>query len=64
MAKVKSEETKTIDRLHRIAGQIQGIERMVKEKRRCLAIIQQIIAVRSALAKVEPKFWPKSLAAG
>ncbi len=39
-------------RISRIKGQVEGIERMVSEKRDCLDVIQQIAAVRSALAKV------------
>ena len=33
----------------RIAGQIEGIGRMIEEKRYCMDILQQIASVRSAL---------------
>lgn len=39
-------------RISRIKGQVEGVERMISEKRDCLDVIQQIAAVRSALAKV------------
>ncbi len=36
-------------RLHRIEGQVRGIERMVEEDRYCIDILTQIAAVRNAL---------------
>ena len=36
-------------RLHRIEGQVRGIERMVEEDRYCIDILTQIGAVRTAL---------------
>lgn len=36
-------------RLARIAGQIGGIQRMVDDQRPCADILQQVVAVRSAL---------------
>ena len=46
-------QSPVISRLHRIKGQLQGIERMYKkEKYDCMATIQQIQAVRAALAGV------------
>jgi len=41
-----------IARLHRIAGQIGGIERMVDEERYCIDVLTQIHAVQAALDKV------------
>ncbi len=38
-----------IKRLHRIEGQVRGIERMVKEERYCIDILTQISAVTEAL---------------
>jgi CsoR family transcriptional regulator, copper-sensing transcriptional repressor len=40
---------KVTTRIHRIAGQIAGIQRMVEEGRYCVDILNQIAAVRSAL---------------
>jgi CsoR family transcriptional regulator, copper-sensing transcriptional repressor len=39
-------------RLRRIAGQVNGVERMVEEERYCIDILTQISAVRSALDRV------------
>src|ERR1700754_2700049 len=41
-----------LTRLHRIAGQVGGIERMVGEDRYCIDILTQIGAVQAALDKV------------
>lgn len=38
-----------ISRLHRIEGQVRGVEKMVQEDRDCGAILQQMSAVRSAM---------------
>jgi DNA-binding FrmR family transcriptional regulator len=38
-----------IKRLHRIAGQVRGIERMVEDDRYCIDILTQISAVNTAL---------------
>jgi len=39
-------------RLHRINGQISGIEKMLNEKRDYVDIIQQLVAAREAMDKV------------
>jgi DNA-binding FrmR family transcriptional regulator len=44
-----------IKRLHRIEGQVRGIERMVEEDRYCIDILTQIGAVRTALEQVGSK---------
>ena len=38
-----------VKRLHRIEGQVRGIERMVEEDRYCIDILTQIAAVNTAL---------------
>jgi len=38
-----------VKRLHRIEGQVRGIERMVSEERYCIDILTQIGAVSTAL---------------
>ncbi len=43
----------TIKRLSRIEGQVRGIGRMIEDERYCIDILQQIQAIKSALAKVE-----------
>jgi len=39
-------------RLRRIAGQVNGVERMIEDERYCIDILTQISAVRSALDRV------------
>jgi DNA-binding FrmR family transcriptional regulator len=38
-----------VKRLHRIEGQVRGIERMIEEDRYCIDILTQISAVTTAL---------------
>jgi DNA-binding FrmR family transcriptional regulator len=38
-----------IKRLHRIEGQVRGIERMVEDDRYCIDVLTQIAAVNTAL---------------
>jgi DNA-binding FrmR family transcriptional regulator len=44
-----------IRRLHRIEGQVRGIERMVEDDRYCIDILTQIGAVKTALEQVGAK---------
>jgi CsoR family transcriptional regulator, copper-sensing transcriptional repressor len=44
-----------IKRLHRIEGQVRGIERMVDEERYCIDVLTQISAVSTALESVALK---------
>ena len=44
-----------VRRLHRIEGQVRGIERMVEDDRYCIEILTQIGAVRTALEQVGAK---------
>ena len=44
-----------VKRLHRIDGQVRGIERMVDEDRYCIDILTQIAAVKTALEQVGAK---------
>jgi DNA-binding FrmR family transcriptional regulator len=41
-----------LKRLHRIEGQVRGVERMVEEERYCIDVLTQISAVQAALDKV------------
>jgi len=41
-----------VRRLHRIEGQVRGIERMVEEDRYCIDVLTQISAVSTALESV------------
>lgn len=42
-----------IKRLKRIKGQVEGIERMIRDHRTCPEVVQQVKAVRSALLSLE-----------
>lgn len=42
-----------VKRLNRIAGQVQGVARMVAEDRYCMDVLTQIQAVKAALARAE-----------
>ena len=42
-----------VNRLSRIAGQVQGVARMVAEDRYCMDVLNQIQAVKAALARAE-----------
>ncbi len=46
------DKDKLVKRLHRIEGQIRGIERMVEDDRYCIDILTQIAAVSTALESV------------
>jgi CsoR family transcriptional regulator, copper-sensing transcriptional repressor len=41
-----------VKRLHRIEGQVRGIERMVEDERYCIDILTQIAAATTALETV------------
>ncbi len=43
----------TLKRLNRIEGQVRGIARMIEEERYCIDILNQLLAVKAALGKVE-----------
>jgi DNA-binding FrmR family transcriptional regulator len=44
-----------VNRLHRIEGQVRGIERMLEEDRYCIDILTQIAAVNTALESLALK---------
>jgi CsoR family transcriptional regulator, copper-sensing transcriptional repressor len=44
-----ADKGKLVKRLHRIEGQVRGIERMVEDDRYCIDVITQISAVTTAL---------------
>ncbi len=43
------EKDRLVKRLHRIEGQVRGIERMLEENRYCIDVLTQIAAVNTAL---------------
>ncbi|MBC8206129.1 MAG: metal-sensitive transcriptional regulator [Kiritimatiellales bacterium] len=58
---MKTTHTETLNRLSRVAGQVQGIRRMVEEEKYCIDIITQIQAARSALRSVEMQILQKHM---
>ncbi len=50
-----------IPRLNRIAGQIEGIKKMIEDGRYCPEIISQLRAIRSAVKAVESRILQKYL---
>ena len=40
-------------RLSKIEGQVRGIQKMIADERYCIDILQQLQAIKSALARVE-----------
>ena len=50
-----SDKEGLVNRLHRIEGQVRGIERMVEEERYCIDILTQISAATTALEAVALK---------
>lgn len=43
----------TIRRLNRIEGQVRGVAKMLEEERYCIDVLQQLRAIKSAVARVE-----------
>jgi CsoR family transcriptional regulator, copper-sensing transcriptional repressor len=50
-----SDKDALVKRLHRIEGQVRGLERMVDEERYCVDILTQISAVSTALESLAVK---------
>lgn len=48
----EAEALKLSQRLRRVRGQVEGIDRMIQEGRYCVDILQQIAAARAALHQV------------
>ena len=46
------EKEALVKRLHRVEGQVRGIERMVEDERYCIDILTQIAAATTALERV------------
>ena len=46
------EKEALVKRLHRVEGQVRGIERMVEDERYCIDILTQIAAATTALETV------------
>ena len=46
-------KAKTLGRLRRIEGQVQGIQRMVEEDKSCVDVLLQLAAVQGAVEQVQ-----------
>ena len=46
-------KTKSLGRLRRIEGQVQGIQRMVEDDKYCVDILLQLAAVQGAVEQVQ-----------
>ncbi len=51
--KIHADHSEDLVRLRRIKGQIEGIEKMVKEGRYCIDVINQMRSVTAAIRSVE-----------
>ena len=49
MAHVEREKTKLLNRVKRISGQLDAIERAIEEDKECARVLQQATACRGAL---------------
>lgn len=47
---------KLIQRLHRLEGQVRGVESMLDQERDCQEILQQLSAIRSAVQSASRMF--------
>ncbi len=49
-------KSKTLQRLARVEGQLRGVQKMIAEDRDCKDIVQQLIAIRSAVQSASLNF--------
>ena len=50
---MKTHKQATLQRLARLEGQVRGVRKMIEEDRYCVDVLNQTMAIRSALAQVE-----------
>ncbi len=55
------DKTAVLKRLHRIEGQVRGIERMVEDDRYCIDVLTQVAATTKALEAVALKLLDEHL---
>ena len=53
MANQSDENTKQIHRINRIAGQLEGVKKMIQEDAYCPSILNQTRAINSAVRSLE-----------
>lgn len=49
----RKNQSRLLNRLNRVEGQIRGVARMVEEGRYCIDVLTQLHAVRAALSGIE-----------
>jgi len=49
----QSDKKPIISRLNRIAGQVNGIAKMIEEDRYCIDVLHQVQAIKAALSRAE-----------
>lgn len=49
----KSDDSRIVNRLRRIEGQVRGVAQMVEDDRYCIDILNQMQAVKAALGRAE-----------
>jgi DNA-binding FrmR family transcriptional regulator len=54
--KNNTQSNKIINRLSRVEGQIRGVRKMIEEKKDCLDIMNQITAIKEAVAMLGIEF--------
>lgn len=57
------DHSNTLPNLNRIGGQIEGIKKMIEERRYCPDILVQLRAVRSAISSIEANMLETHLSA-
>jgi DNA-binding FrmR family transcriptional regulator len=55
------DHAKNINRIHRIQGQLRGVEKMIEEKKYCMDILQQTRAITSAIKSLEDNILEKHI---
>ncbi|MFA5031147.1 MAG: metal-sensitive transcriptional regulator [Patescibacteria group bacterium] len=48
----QTDDTQLVNQLHRIKGQIVGVEKMIEECRSCEDVVMQLMAARSSIERV------------
>jgi DNA-binding FrmR family transcriptional regulator len=58
---INPDHTKNINRIHRIQGQLRGVEKMIEEKKYCMDVLQQTRAITSAIKSLEDNILEKHI---
>ena len=51
--RMKPDDTRIVNRLRRVEGQVRGVARMVEDDRYCIDILTQMQAIKAALGRAE-----------